>query len=578
MTEEQLVNLKAKAIEIRINILRMLTNARSGHTGGSLSAVEMLLSLYDYMNHRPDDPNWKGRDRFVLSKGHAAPALYAVLASCGYFPREKFDKLRKIDGELQGHPYIETSGVEISTGSLGQGLSIANGMALAARLDNKTSDGTANRRIYAIIGDGESQEGQIWEAAMTAAHNKLDNLCVFLDNNRLQIDGCLAKIMNIEPIKDKWEAFGWYVIEVDGHDFAQIMQALEKAEAIKDKPTLIWAKTVKGKGGENMEDNVKYHGNPPSKKDFENAKEKLIKTLEKLHSDFPEIITSDRVEQIKSMGNPASYNKPEATKEGETASTRKAYGKTLADLGYNDERIVALDADLSCSTQTAMFGKAFGENSDLCIKTREECEKNREACEEERGKSLEKKRFFNMGVAEQDMIGTAAGLAVSGKIPFASTFAIFASGRAWEQIRQSVCYSNLNVKIVATHGGITVGEDGATHHATEDLALMRVLPNMTVIVPSDYHETTQAVIAAANHKGPCYIRLSRPDTPVINEENTPFEIGKARILREGTDVTLIGIGLMVAVCLKAAQLLAEEGISARVVNMSTLKSIPSSGD
>ncbi len=576
MTEEQLVELKAKAIEIRITILRMLTNARSGHTGGSLSTVEMLISLYDYkMNHRPNDPKWEDRDRFVLSKGHAAPALYAVLASGGYFPREKFDKLRKIDGELQGHPCIDTPGVEISTGSLGQGLSIANGMALAARLDNKAGDGKASRRVYAMIGDGESQEGQIWEAAMTAAHYKLDNLCVFLDNNRLQIDGCLAHIMNIEPIKDKWEAFGWNVEEVDGHDFTQIIPALDKAETVKRKPTLILAKTVKGKGGAGvkvkMEDNVKYHGNPPSDEDFAKAKEKLIGELEELHSDFPGIIDSDRVEKIKSMGQLESYNKPATVKKGETVPIRKAYGKALADLGANYDRIVALDADLSCSTQTAMFGNTFGENSALCLKDRDECEKNRDICEQSREKSLEGKRFFNMGVAEQDMIGTAAGLAVSGKIPFASTFAIFATGRAWEQIRQSVCYSKLNVKVVATHGGITVGEDGATHHAVEDLALMRVLPNMTVIVPSDYHETTQAVIAAANYEGPCYIRLARPETLIINEENTPFEIGKARTLREGTDVTLIGIGLMVVACLEAAEALAKDGISARVVNMSTLK-------
>jgi transketolase len=222
-------------------------------------------------------------------------------------------------------------------------------------------------------------------------------------------------------------------------------------------------------------------------------------------------------------------------------STRVAYGDALVRLGEEDERIVALNADLSGSSQTAKFGERFPE------------------------------RFFNMGVAEQDMIGTAAGLATSGKIPFASTFAIFATGRAWEQVRQTLCYSRLNVNLVASHGGITVGEDGATHHAVEDMALMRVLPNMTVIVPSDYHETTQAVYAVASHPGPCYIRTSRGKTPVINEEGIPFSIGKASILREGQDVTLIGIGLMVAVCLEAADLLEKDGVSAGVVNMSTLK-------
>lgn len=269
MTEDQTKKIKAlkvQAKEIRKTILKMLTHAGSGHTGGSLSAVEMLLALYNYkMHHNPQKANMEDCDRFVLSKGHAAPALYAVLASNGYFPSAELDNLRQIDGALQGHPYIKTPGVEISTGSLGQGLSIANGMALANRLDRKKG------RIYVMMGDGETQEGQVWEAAMTAAHNKLDNLCAFLDNNRFQIDGCLAKIMNIEPIGDKWEAFGWHVEVVDGHDFSQLMQALDKAETIKKKPTLIWAKTVKGKGVSFMEDHVGYHGNPPKKEELERA-------------------------------------------------------------------------------------------------------------------------------------------------------------------------------------------------------------------------------------------------------------------------------------------------------------------
>ena len=259
------------------------------------------------------------------------------------------------------------------------------------------------------------------------------------------------------------------------------------------------------------------------------------------------------------------------TRTREMASTRKAYGEILAKLGEKDKRIVVLDADLSCSTQTAIFGKKIAGIEGPCIKSREECDDYREECAKVREAFIKKTRFFNMGVSEQDMIGTAAGLAVSGKIPFASTFAIFATGRAWEQIRQSVCYSELNVKIVATHGGITVGEDGATHQATEDLALMRVIPKMTVIVPSDYHETTQAVIAAAEHNGPCYIRLSRSNIPVINDKGVPFSIGKARILNEGKDVTIIATGLMVAESLDAADLLKEEGVDARVINMTTIK-------
>ena len=278
MTEEQqerIRTLKVKAKEIRKSILTMLNRAGSGHTGGSLSTVEMLLSLYFYkMRHRPENPEWEDRDRFVLSKGHGAPALYAVLASCGYFSVEELNSLRKMGSMLHGHPFsLSTPGVEISTGSLGQGLSIANGMALAARLNGKTG------RVYVIMGDGETQEGQIWEAAMTAAHYRIDNICALLDNNGLQIDGCVDEIMGIEPIGDKWRAFGWHVIEIDGHDFAQIIQALDEAETIREKPTLIWAHTVKGKGVSFMENQVKYHGIAPTQEELGLALKEIEQSL-----------------------------------------------------------------------------------------------------------------------------------------------------------------------------------------------------------------------------------------------------------------------------------------------------------
>lgn len=265
--QETIKTLKAKAVEIRKRILTMLTKAGSGHTGGSLSAVDMLVSLYYYkMRHRPQDPDWEDRDLFILSKGHAGPALYAVLASSGYFPLEELDNLRKIGSMLRGHPFsCSTPGIEISTGSLGQGLSIANGIALGSRLDDKKN------RVYVMMGDGETQEGQVWEAAMTAAHYRLDNLCAFLDNNGLQIDGCVSDVMGIEPIGDKWRAFGWHVIEIDGHDFQEIIDALDEAETVREKPTIIWAHTVKGKGVSFMENQVKYHGIAPTPEELERA-------------------------------------------------------------------------------------------------------------------------------------------------------------------------------------------------------------------------------------------------------------------------------------------------------------------
>ncbi len=259
--------LKNIAKKVRINILHMLTQAGSGHTGGSLSAADVAVAIYfSKMKYNPGDPKWEDRDRFIMSKGHAAPLLYAIMAEAGYFPPETLDNLRKIESPLQGHPCCKSlPGIEVSTGSLGQGLSVANGMALGLRLDNNPA------RVYCIMGDGEIQEGQIWEAAMTAAHYRIDNLCAVVDNNELQIDGPVEEIMGIEPIHDKWSAFGWHVIDIDGHDMEEILRALGEAESVKGKPTVIIAKTTKGKGVSFFEDKVEYHGVAPSKEEFERA-------------------------------------------------------------------------------------------------------------------------------------------------------------------------------------------------------------------------------------------------------------------------------------------------------------------
>ena len=259
--------LKEKAKEIRKSIVSMITEAKSGHPGGSLSATDILTALYfSEMNIDPANPKMEGRDRFVLSKGHAAPAIYATLAERGYFSKDELLTLRKFGSRLQGHPDMKKlPGIEISTGSLGQGLSVANGMALNAKIFNE------NYRTYIVLGDGEVQEGQIWEAAMTAAHYKLDNLCAFLDSNNLQIDGNVTEIMGVEPLDKKWEAFGWNVIKIDGHNFEEILSALEKAKECKDKPTMILAKTIKGKGVSFMENVCGFHGVAPTLEELERA-------------------------------------------------------------------------------------------------------------------------------------------------------------------------------------------------------------------------------------------------------------------------------------------------------------------
>jgi transketolase len=265
--------LKGKARLLRIEILKMLTEAGSGHTGGSLSAADIVTALYfSKMRHDPANPQWKERDRFILSKGHAAPVLYAALALTGYFDKSLLKTLRKLGSPLQGHPCSwKLPGVEISTGSLGQGLSIANGIAMGLRMDGLSS------RVYCLLGDGETQEGQVWEAAMTASHYRLDNLCAIIDNNGLQIDGHCCDVMHIEPLVKKWEAFGWHVIDINGHAMEAVLNALNEAETVKDKPTMIVARTIKGKGVSFFEGKVEYHGLAPTPQELEMA----LKELEK---------------------------------------------------------------------------------------------------------------------------------------------------------------------------------------------------------------------------------------------------------------------------------------------------------
>ncbi|MEA5114837.1 MAG: transketolase [Geobacteraceae bacterium] len=267
MDKDRIAFLEEKARDLRVSIIKTLHRSQSGHTGGSLSAIDMVTALYfQVMKHDPQNPLWEDRDRFVLSKGHAAPAQYVALADAGYFPREDLMMLRRLGSHLQGHPDSKgTPGVEVCTGSLGQGLSMANGMALGLRLNDKPS------RVYALLGDGELQEGQVWEAAMAAAHYRLDNLCAMVDANALQIDGEVEKVMNVGPIGEKFRAFGWNVMEIDGHDMEAIVEALETAQTVKGKPTMIVARTVKGKGVPRFEHKASYHGVAPNDDELNEA-------------------------------------------------------------------------------------------------------------------------------------------------------------------------------------------------------------------------------------------------------------------------------------------------------------------
>ncbi|HHU31840.1 MAG TPA: transketolase [Clostridia bacterium] len=264
-------NLQAICKDVRADIVKMTAAAGSGHPGGSLSSVELLTALYfNVLNHRPEEPNWPDRDRFILSKGHVCPVLYSVMARTGDFPVEELMTLRKFGSRLQGHPNVKAlPGLESSSGSLGQGLSIANGLALAAKLNNKSY------RVYCLMGDGELQEGQIWEAAMTAPHYGLDNVCAIVDYNNLQIDGKCDEVMGINPLAKKWESFNWHVIEIDGHDLAQVLKAYEEAANHKEQPSVIIAHTTKGKGVSFMENVAGWHGKAPNKEELEKALQEI---------------------------------------------------------------------------------------------------------------------------------------------------------------------------------------------------------------------------------------------------------------------------------------------------------------
>jgi transketolase len=264
--------LEEVARKIRIAIIEMLSKAGSGHPGGSLSSAEIVTVLFFHtLRHKPNDPQWPDRDRFHLSKGHSCPVVYAALAECGYFDKKELMKLRQLGALLQGHPDRRTPGIDCASGSLGQGLSVALGMSLAGRMDKK------DYRVYCLMGDGEIQEGNIWEAAMASAHYKCDNLCAILDYNGFQIDGKVSEVMALEPVKDKWQAFGWHVIEIDGHKIPEIINAFEKAKTVKGKPSIIIAKTTKGKGVSFMENVVDFHGRAPNEAETKQALKDLGK-------------------------------------------------------------------------------------------------------------------------------------------------------------------------------------------------------------------------------------------------------------------------------------------------------------
>jgi len=569
--EVDVSKIKTVADEMRAYALIAIHAAGSGHPGGSLSIMDIVACLYMHvMNHDPKNPTWEDRDRLFWSAGHKAPALYAGLARAGYFPMDDIVTLRRYDSPFQGHPHwLKLSGVEMSAGSLGQGLGIAVGDALAARLNDKSY------RVYCIMGDGEQQEGSIWEAAMAAGHYKLDNLCAILDKNELQIDGKVSTVMGIDPIADKYRAFNWHVIELDGHDPKQIHDAFEEAAKVKGKPTVLIAHTVKGKGVSFMENVAGWHGKATNREELDKALAELnvpgltkarVDELLKKAAEYQAKVTKRIDAQVPVFKKNYWWNSGKDMKVV-MDPTRMGFGRGLAEAG-SDERVVTLHADISDSIKITDFEKADASR---------------------------KNRVFSVGIAEQNMMQVAAGLAKEGKIAITGTYGVFASGRPWDQIRTTICYGNLNVKIAGAHGGISVGPDGATHQALEEISVMACLPNMHLSVPADAVETKKAALAAIlDVKGPGYLRFAREATPVVTTDDTPFEWGKANVIRyrraaeqfvdafetklassyvsEDEDLTIAACGPMVPEAMRAAWILKEEyGIETRVLNIHTVK-------
>jgi transketolase len=524
------------ATRLRIDSVRSTTEAGSGHPTTCCSAADITAAVFfSEMRYDPRHPENPDNDRFVLSKGHAAPLLYAAWAEAGIVAREDLLKLRRFDSDLEGHPTPRLPWVDVATGSLGQGLCAGVGIALNARRIN------SDYRTYVLLGDGETAEGSVWEAAHAAVHDKLESLCGIIDVNALGQSRPTQWGHDIDAYVTRWNAFGWHVVAIDGHDMDAILLAFDEARSTRGRPTMIVAKTIKGKGVSFVEGKNGWHGKPFKKG------EEVERALAELQSQFvPEELPAAQP-RPRSVPRPPSKPPaplgPPAYALGDKVATREAYGTAIARLGANDDRVVALDADVGNST----FSEKFEQQHP--------------------------KRFFENYIAEQVMIGAAMGLAARGAIPFPSTFAAFLT-RASDFIRMAAI-SNSNIKMAGSHAGVSIGEDGPSQMALEDLAMMRAQPNITVLYPCDAVSTDRLIERMAYHSGPSYMRTSRPKTPVIYGPDDTFHIGGLNVLREaGDDVaTIVAAGVTVFEALEAHDQLRARKINVRVIDLYSLQPI-----
>ncbi len=539
-TNENLIQaLETMGNKLRIHSIVATSEAGSGHPTSCMSAADLTASVFFYaMRYEVANPKNPVNDRFVLSKGHAAPLLYAAWAEAGAFPVERLKTLREFTSDLEGHPTPRLPWVEVATGSLGQGLSCGLGMALNSKYLDKTGS-----NIFVLMGDGEVAEGSVWEAAELASYYKLDNLIGIVDVNGLGQSQRTMYGHDTEVYRRRFEAFGWHAVAIDGHNVAEIVAALDEAMAVTDKPAVIVAATKKGKGVSFAEDKDGWHG-----KAFKKGEE-LERALAELQ---PKVANADGLKMKPPEGRTAS---PGASVEGsksapsseytlgQQVATREAYGEALARLGDANPLVVALDGDTKNSTYSEKFMKAH------------------------------EGRFFELFIAEQNMVGTAVGLSAMGKIPFASTFACFLT-RAYDHIRMAAV-SRANLNLCGSHAGVSIGEDGPSQMALEDLAMMRAIEGSTVLYPSDAIATEHAVRLAAEHRGIVYIRTSRPKTPVIYSKVEQFEIGRAKVIRQSSNdkATIVSSGVTLFEALAAYEQLNAEGISVRVIDLFSVKPV-----
>lgn len=527
--------LRDLANRLRIHSIRATCASGSGHPTSCCSAAEIMSVLFFHtMRYKQTDPEHPDNDRFILSKGHAAPILYAAWAEVGDVSESDLLNLRKSHCNLEGHPTPRLSFVDVATGSLGQGLGAACGMAYTGKYFDK-----ASYRVFCLMGDGESSEGSVWEALAFASHYSLDNLVAVFDVNRLGQSGVAPLEHCTDIYQNRCEAFGWNTYLVDGHDVEALCQAFAQAARVKNKPTAIVAKTFKGRGIPNVEDAEHWHGKPMPRE----RADAIIRLIESQIQTNKNLTPKPPVEDSPqiSIKNIKMACLPDY-QVGDKVATRKAYGLAVAKLGHANKRVIVLDGDTKNSTFSEIFKKEHPE------------------------------RFIECFIAEQNMVSVALGCAARGRtVAFVSTFAAFLT-RAFDQIRMGAI-SQANINLTGSHCGVSIGEDGPSQMALEDLAMFRSLPNCTVFYPSDAVSTEHAVYLAANAEGMCFIRSSRPETAVIYAPQENFEIGQAKVVRHSAKdrVTVIGAGVTLHEALAAADQLSQQGISIRVIDPFTIK-------